>query len=644
MIDKEVLLQDSLQKIEAGVPAEIVLARMPAASEEDAELLRLAVVLRSLPHPEPSPATRKAARALVVKPAVPQKAPVLRLPRLEIPFLRLGLAALAVIFLAVLGTGVYLAGPQDARAAALIDINGLVETTSGGETLAAAANGSLVHAGQRIVTDASSSVTLVYFDGSRTVIGPKSSVTLERLNGNWGGGLNLLLNQEVGSTDNLVASQPGLGNHFSVQTPSGAASARGTHFSVQVEPDGEARYVVTNGVVNVSQDQDQADLQPGQALVLKPGQAFQPVAYAFRLQGLLESVPGDENHWKVEGIPFSITGQTFVQGSLQAGMVVDVLGRIQADGAWAADSVNPATDVTPVAMFAGRVESLAPGAWVISGQKVRVDDQAQSGAPIQPQDVVNVSLSASSQGQLMAERVTLLQSAQKQPASLQLGFEPSGQEEKSCAEASQAQAVLINRSTQGRAEGVELSYVIEQGVEYASQISVAPQTIEALEPGESAAVVIRVQFSPAWIAAHQGSKLKLRIFASHSQTAHLNLVFSKNCAAGTTSEASPSPAATQTSTPENQGAPQNGQRCETQPNPAAANLAAAYGVPVEEITSWFCKGFGLGEIDLAYNLARTVHASPDTIFALRKSGASWGEIKKQLSSSGPKNNPPKNKP
>jgi hypothetical protein len=51
---------------------------------------------------------------------------------------------------------------------------------------------------------------------------------------------------------------------------------------------------------------------------------------------------------------------------------------------------------------------------------------------------------------------------------------------------------------------------------------------------------------------------------------------------------------------------------------------------VDEIVGWFCQGFGFGEIDLAYSLARNANVPVSTVFDLRKSGLGWGEIKKQL--------------
>jgi hypothetical protein len=75
-------------------------------------------------------------------------------------------------------------------------------------------------------------------------------------------------------------------------------------------------------------------------------------------------------------------------------------------------------------------------------------------------------------------------------------------------------------------------------------------------------------------------------------------------------------------------------RCEarTQQHPDGVRLAFRYEVTYEEIIDWFCKGFGFGEIDLAYSLSQATGKPAADIFAMRSSGMSWGHIKQQLSS------------
>jgi hypothetical protein len=66
------------------------------------------------------------------------------------------------------------------------------------------------------------------------------------------------------------------------------------------------------------------------------------------------------------------------------------------------------------------------------------------------------------------------------------------------------------------------------------------------------------------------------------------------------------------------------------PHPTGQKLAQRYGVPYEEIMGWFCQRFGFGEIDLAYGLSRSSGMPVVEIFALRRSGLGWGQIKTRL--------------
>ncbi len=69
-----------------------------------------------------------------------------------------------------------------------------------------------------------------------------------------------------------------------------------------------------------------------------------------------------------------------------------------------------------------------------------------------------------------------------------------------------------------------------------------------------------------------------------------------------------------------------------QEQPRAARIAAAYGVPYKEVIGWFCKGYGFGQIDKAYALAKLISDKSKTtlnvapVFAELDSGKAWGEI------------------
>jgi hypothetical protein len=105
---------------------------------------------------------------------------------------------------------------------------------------------------------------------------------------------------------------------------------------------------------------------------------------------------------------------------------------------------------------------------------------------------------------------------------------------------------------------------------------------------------------------------------------------------GTPGTATPTPTTTitPTITPTVTVMPKNDtQRCanRTQIQPEGMRLAQRFGVTYEEIMGWFCKGFGFGEIDLAYDLSRQYGVSVAEIFNMRSvQGLGWGQIKKML--------------
>lgn len=65
-------------------------------------------------------------------------------------------------------------------------------------------------------------------------------------------------------------------------------------------------------------------------------------------------------------------------------------------------------------------------------------------------------------------------------------------------------------------------------------------------------------------------------------------------------------------------------------NHKGEELAARWGVTYTEIIGWFCQGFGFGEIDLAYELAKESGKPVGDIFAMKAGGTGWGLIKQSV--------------
>jgi hypothetical protein len=65
--------------------------------------------------------------------------------------------------------------------------------------------------------------------------------------------------------------------------------------------------------------------------------------------------------------------------------------------------------------------------------------------------------------------------------------------------------------------------------------------------------------------------------------------------------------------------------------PKAAKIAEAYGVPYADVIGWFCKGYGFGQIERAYVIAKAsaTGKTPLTvaqIFTMRDAGQGWPVI------------------
>jgi len=304
--------------------------------------------------------------------------------------------------------------------------------------------------------------------------------------------------------------------------------------------------------------------------------------------------------------------------------------------------------------------------WVISGVTVQITSTTQISAGIVLNDPVKVSFIVLPDGTRQAQQIELLQAAPRPSAKPQLGFKPSGLSTSSCTATISVPAVLINHAGQAgdSANDVELGFIVEQGAEFINQVTLTPATFAVVEPGQSISFTIDVSYNPTWLTAQKGSLVKLRIFIAREMNrpdhlnARLNVVLKNNCKGPekptrtptTTPTPTPlvSPTVTPTPTPTLTGTlptptptltptvtptPESteiGARCANLPNPKAIKLANFYGVPVDEIVGWFCQGFGFGEIDLAYSLARNANVPVSTVFDLRISGLGWGEIKKQL--------------
>ncbi len=473
-------------------------------------------------------------------------------------------ALVLVVIAAAVGINLLLNFGQVAKMA---DVTGLVEVANSAESndWHFVSAGEALQVGQRIRTYADSTVTLAYYEGSRTLVGPDSELVITDL-GKSSGSLQVLLTQSAGMTSNAVVPLTGNASYFNIDTPSGLVVVHGTSFNVDVTPGGEVLFEVTHGKVQVKNDLSEVFLLSGQATSALPGVAFEQPGYQFTLTGKVESIQGAV--WKVDGIQFNTTTATEILGTYAPGDGVRVKGRILETGEWVADQIEPSQTDQLKANFTGLIETMPaiPGVWKIGGRDVMVTKDTDLGNGLEVDSPVKVSFVVQSDGSWLAKEIELL-------------------------EDEQPEATATPTMTTSGTPATETP---------TQTLTVTPTMTETPAETETETETLTPSPSPTGTLETATPTLTMTVTPS---------VMPKN----------------ETSRCDNSANPQ----------PEGLRLAQRYQVPYEEIMSWFCKGFGFGEIDLAYGLSVESGMPVSEIFRMRSDGMGWGNIKKAVSAQVP---------
>ena len=251
-------------------------------------MLRTAAQVSAARHPELNPLKAQGQKNRVLQSARPRGKP--RLAWALVPAGLAGLGALAFLFVLA---GVLLFGrPIGAQAATLSGVQGVVEVASSPDAndWTVAADGQRVRQDAVIRTRLESSVTLVFFDGSRTTLGPEGEVVLERLSGGWDRAIKLQMRQLAGQTSHQVVKLRGSGSMYEVLTPAGTATVHGTAFDVDVNPLDGVRFAVDHGEVAVSGSGSAVVLTSGQATLVEPEGIPEDPSYEFYAQGVIAEI------------------------------------------------------------------------------------------------------------------------------------------------------------------------------------------------------------------------------------------------------------------------------------------------------------------------------------------------------------------
>lgn len=385
------ILQISLKALEDGADLQDVLRELPPDYRDIAALDRLAEASKALNHPRMSLTRAKYRLKTVVRTSRQQMGTFTGLQVKAIP-LAFVLGLVTILITALLFF--YRSGFSPVtRTAELCDTRGVIEISSlaDPEKWSFAVDGDQVRAGMRIRTYIDSSTTLLYPDGSWTILAPESVIAISELSGNEGF-IQVHIDQEMGNTDNQVVAFSNDDSHFIIDTVAGRTTVNGTRFSVMVLALGKTRVAVDEGEVMFMAANAEFLIDRGKAMLVEKDGPLDYPLYEFSLTGELVSSMG--HVWDVAGVEFYVGSKTEINAGASTGDAVAVRGRILETGERLADIITLAEEDPLVSNFSGVVESVSNGIVVVNGRELILGTDAG----IQVGDVITISLIASSEG------------------------------------------------------------------------------------------------------------------------------------------------------------------------------------------------------------------------------------------------------
>lgn len=674
MKGKDEHLHQLLSDLETGSQLQAVLSKLPEADSELKPLLSLAAALRTMPYPELSPAREQVLRARVFRDdrsaAVRRRfSPTWRWPSQWWPSqwrpsqwrpsrLRLagGVAAAMLIFVLVAGlisSGALSVTSVYARSATLAGMVGRVEVAASDGQWRTAVEGERLRPGQRIRTAPDAAVTLDFFEGSSAYLEGGTDVALASLKGGKNKPLSVRLIQYAGKTVHEVVSLEYGGAEYVVETPTGSASVQGTYFNVVVNRSGQTWLAVDSGQVTVAAAGEETVLTAGQATVIQPNRPPAQPGYQFTLTGQAASIA--ETVWTVSGITIATADGTAVDGQLQPGSFVRVMGRVLPDGRWLADRIESAPEARQTVSFSGMIEQTDSEDWLVNGTAVQVNSQTITASSLTAGSLVRVTAALPPYGELAALRIEALGDNSPMPS---LSFEPDELRASGCRTQFALDGTLFNKGSSpgDTAADVELGYEVMKGAEYVEEVALDPAGWATIAAGEQVGFTIDVRLNESWNSVPDGAEVKIRVYiaAESNRPGHhrtrVTATIIAQCGSTPTPSAAPPVTPTTTVTPTATVTPAGTITPTTtitptvtptpsavitdctgvNPHPTSTSLAERYQVTAEEIMGWFCDGLGFGEIDRGYGLSLETGKPVADIFAMRRSGLGWGQIRKQL--------------
>jgi hypothetical protein len=632
MIDLEERLQAYIQKLESGTPLDEVLESLPDCDREMRHMLFMVSSMRAFPKPSDTPLNAAVQDRTVIdfidhyseKPAKPAFDWFPRLWGIPIhPPMKIGLALvlfslLLVVFLFTRPSKVMLVAAQ---------VSGQVDVSTSllAEDWRSLMPGDAIIAGQRIRTGTNSTAALNFY-GSVIELAPKTEILLNAASMDYKKNLSLELTQYTGITWHDLIPEHAFQGAYILHTPAGEARVRGADFMVAVLSDGQSFFAVEEGELSVTTGQKTIILPAGYATRTVMGQFDIPLAFSFYSYG--KYIQSDERHWQIDNLSILLEEDALVPPEVTTGDFLLVMGRILTDGSWLAEAILPVESTAHAVRFSGQLKAIGKDLWLVDDVSLLVNSDTLYPDELVLGNPVRVTYTNLDDGRRLALRIDAL-SQMSMVARPSLFFDFDEVEISSCQSHINISDKIINTSSHpyDAASNVEFQLEVLTGKEFIERISIHPERIAEIKAGGAIPFAIDLLMADTWLIP--GNRYPIQLVLSIAPNPEFSgyhiptmiIRIEQDCAE---EQKTPQPMVVTR-------ASSSGKVCpERAPSGEQLRLSDYYDVTIYEINQWYCIGFNLGEIDLAYNISLQADVPISYVFSLRRSGMSWGDIMNEL--------------
>lgn len=378
------------------------------------------------------------------------------------------------------------------------------------------------------------------------------------------------------------------------------------------------------------------------------GSSGEPGEYDFSLAGELESktpttAPAED--WVVNGLTFSVPDATLYP-DIAVGDLIEVWGNIAEDGTWVAEVIEE-IDNTPTSTYTGTLDfmDVVPGTWVVDGLDFLVDELTVVDPAVVQGGAVVVTFEVTDEGDFYA---LMIDAAAEVYEFALFGVLESKTPTTAPAETwvvngvpfSVLDATLYPDIVVGDLlkvwgtiadDGTWVAELIEE-VD-TTLVSTYTGTLEFIDPVDGLAEGEYAVWLVDTLEFLVDGETLLDMELAEGDTVLVTYVVNADgdfYALSIEKVSEPEPTATPTLTPKNEN-----NRCQDDPaiHVQAAKVAAEYaeyGATPENVQDYFCKGYGFGEIKLAFKLSAGTEYSAYDLLQMRSEGMGWGLIKQML--------------